>query len=445
MDRSGPISLIFGVLIVALALTPVAKASRPLAASGHSWAGQLAFIGADGNIYTCAAGCDQPRCVTCHGKSRSVRAGGLLPAAQGGPMPPAMERQYDLPTFSPDGKRLAYTSTMIGRQVTNGLHVFDLASGSSLDLLSGPTGRPIYLAWTPGGHQLFFLLSHAGSLKLMLADADHPAPARVIATGQPLFFDWNQELHDLVLNYAPDEDSPAKVALMRISTDSQEIVRVLSDHPASFRAPAWSPDKSHLAWAIDNGRGQAVLVVAKADGNTPQQMAALPPRLVSFVWAPDSRHIAFSAASRAGNTYDGISMLDIASGTIDSLVTAPVLAYSFSPNSQYLAYVAPGAAGYSWNLIRLPNGKPRHLFTFAVTNQQALDFRFFDQFALSLTSWSPDSRALTFAGTLLPGGRPVPPSNAMPPPMIWVAPIENGQPQAIADGSMSFFSPAPER
>lgn len=443
MNKHGRIGLILAALGAALLLALVAEA-RPARDSKPAWTGRLAFIGGDGNIYTCAAGCDQPICLTCQGKSQTVSSGELMPVVEGGRamVPP----DYELPTFSPDGKRLAYTSLRIDREVTFGVHVYDLASRRTLDILSGPTGRPIYLAWTPGGHHLFFLLSREGSLSLMMADADHPAPARLIVSGQPLFFDWNQALHELVINYAPaDESSADKVVLMRMSGHGQQIVKVLSDHPASFRAPAWSPDRKHLAWVTDNGKGQAVLMVAEADGSSPKQMAGLPPRLVSFVWAPDSRHIAFSAASRAGNTYDGIAMLDIAGGAISSAVTGPVLAYGFSPNSAYLDYVAPGEAGYSWNLVNLPDGKPHRLITFAITNRQNLSFRFFDQFALALTAWSPDSRALTFAGTLLPGGQPVPPANVMPPPMIWVVPIGHGRPEAIAAGSASFFSPAPER
>jgi Tol biopolymer transport system component len=79
-----------------------------------------------------------------------------------------------------------------------------------------------------------------------------------------------------------------------------------------------------------------------------------------------------------------------------------VFAFFWSPDGSKLAYVTPGdgAAEMRWNILEVATGDTWPLVQFIPTGPQLTVFRFFDQFGLSHSMWSPDSKALVFAGTM---------------------------------------------
>jgi TolB protein len=404
--------------------------------------GQIAYVGQDANIYLCAAPCDQPACITCAAKAEQARANDLTPASTmvqaQVPAPPV---QYNWPTFSPDGHQIAYSSARRGGAGTFGVHSYDLARRASISIFES-SDRPIYFSWLPGGHQLFFLASDDESLKLIRAEAHENRPVRIILTGQPLFFDWNQALDELAFHYVEStEQKPEHVGLMKITDHDQRVIKTISTGPAPFRNPAWSPDQSHLAYVVDNKNGQVTLVVANADGSSPREMVGLAPGVSSFVWAPDSKRIAFATQKSEGKmAYDGINLLDVANGNINPLVSEPVIAYFFSPDGQRLAYIGVTEQSNTWNVVDLASGKSRKLTNFVASHTQSITYQVFDQYAISHRVWSPDSRALVFAGVMVKAGVAVP-LEAMPPPSIWMLPVDGGSPQDLADGDVAFWSP----
>jgi TolB protein len=93
-------------------------------------------------------------------------------------------------------------------------------------------------------------------------------------------------------------------------------------------------------------------------------------------------------------------------------------------------------------VIDTAGGKARKLVNFIPTRVQSVAYEVFDQYALSHRIWSPDSNALVFAGVLVKEGA-TPPARAMPPPSIWLLPVDGATPEGISDGSVAFWSPAP--
>ncbi len=421
---------------------PARQPSGAVAAPARSgFAGSVVFVGDGANIYLCVGACDKPQCLTCGAKAEQAMApAGLTPVISGGAIAAAgLKPQYDLPTFSPDASQIAYSSRLGGSNF--GVSVFDLGRHSSTTIFQS-SDRPIYFSWLPDGRRLFFLASDGESLKLMLAQAGEAKPVRVLLTGLPLFFDWNQSLSELALHYMPPEDAggPEQAALMKVDDRGQNLVKVIAKGGARFRTPAWSPDKKHLAWVVDNNNGQFALMVGDADGNSARPMVGLAPGTTAFVWAPDSRHIAFSTLREEGKmSYDGINLLDLASGNISALVSDPVVAYNFSPDGRWLAYIGITETSNSWNVIAAGGGKPRKLCDFVASGAESAAYQVFDQYALSHRIWSPDSKALVFAGVRLKQGQP--PGENMPPASVWAVPIDGGAPREVGDGIVAFWSP----
>ncbi|HZY59990.1 MAG TPA: hypothetical protein VFE56_09515 [Candidatus Binataceae bacterium] len=405
-------------------------------------AGHIAYIGDDANVYICEGSCDRPTCITCAAKAEQALGEGLTNVALAGGAAQSAA-QYNWPTFAPDGSQVAYSSKQrAGGSSAYGIHAYNLARRAAVTIFQSPD-QPIYLSWLPGGHQLFFLVSDGETLKLMLAEAREGRPVRVILTGLPLFFDWNQALAELAFHYVPAQGSgPEQIGLMSVTDHDQRVVKVIAKGAAPFRNPAWSPDKSHLAYVVDKHNGQVALVIANGDGSSSREMVGLAPRDTSFTWTPDSKRLAFSTQRSEGSmSYDGVNLLDVASGNISTLVSDPVIAYNFSPDGRWLAYIGLTEQANTWNVIEL-GGKSRKLGNFVATHTESVAYRYFDQYALSHRIWSPDSRALVFAGTMLKEGMALP-SGATPPPSIWLMPVDGGPAQTLADGEVAFWSPVP--
>jgi WD40 repeat protein len=417
------------------------RTRRPTSSAASARAplpGHIAYLGEGANLYVCGGICDKPACITCTSKAEHAQAEGIQPVALGSrTQATAAVLQHELPTFSPDGSQIAYSSAQRGG--TFAINTYDLNRRVAISIFQSPD-RPIYLYWLPDGHRLFFLTSGDESLELILAEAREAKPVRILLKGLPLFFDWNQTLSDLAVHYTSVEEESEQAALINVTGRDQRVIKVISRSKAPFRSPAWSPDGSLLAYLIDNQNGQFVLAVANADGSAPKPMVGLAPTTTAFVWAPDSRHIAFSTLKAQGKmSYDGINLLDIVSGNITTLVSEAVIAYNFSPDGRWLGYIGATETSNTWNVIAAGGGKAHKLCDFAATAPESIAYRVFDQYALSHRFWSPDSRAIVFAGVMLKEGQS--PAETMPPPSVWVLPVDGGPPQAIADGSIAFWSP----
>jgi TolB protein len=418
------------------------KAAVPAAANNPSpIAGRIAYIGEAGNLYVCGAACAKPVCITCASRAEQALADGVVPVLNTGPQPQAAPAaSYDLPTFSPDGEQIAYSSAQRSRGgYSFAVNVYDFSRRPPISIFQSPE-HPIYLYWLPDGRRIFFLAENENSLDLILAEVRENRPVRVLLNGLPLFFAWNQAASDLAFHYVPPEDAgPEQSGLMEVKAASQRVVKVLSRGASPFRTPAWSPDGSHLAYVIDNQRGEFVLTVANADGSAPKPTVGLAPGTTAFVWSPDSKSIAFSTLKKESKmSYDGINLLDLASGNVTPLVSDSVIAYSFSPNGKWLAYIGTSETANSWNVIAPGGGKPRKLCNFVASSAESAVYRVFDQYALSHRVWSPDSRAIVFAGGILKQGQ-APGANVSP--SVWVLPVDGDAPRSIADGSVAFWSP----
>ena len=421
---------------IILALAPTLRAGNAMVES------PIAYVGLDDNIYYCKGDCAKAECLTCPVKGLEVRTDGLINVAlQVSKQEPA---DYNWPTFSPDGTRLAYVSTAQGEDgPVFGVWEYDFKTKNAIQLFESPGERPIYLFWLSDNRRLSFLLAGPQGLSLMLTGVRDGAPVRLVARGVPLYFDWNLPRHKLAV-HSNSESAPRteQIYLMSLSDKGQAVDKVLSVDAAAFKAPAWSRDGKHLAY-VANSAGHARLYVCDGDGKNPKPLVSLPSGESSFVWAPDSRHIAYSTAPEGNNLmYDGIGLLDAATGKTSKLVKEPVSAFYFSPDSRHLAYIAiPAGPFFSWEVADLPSGKSRHLVDFVTTAEEAIAYRYFDQLALSHSIWSPRSDALIFAGVLIRTEGDTMPPMMSPPPSIWVVPISKGPPRNIADGKLAFWSP----
>src|SRR6266849_2742271 len=235
-------------------------------------AGSITFVGTDSNIYYCDAKCAQPKCITCKAPAMRVRRDDCivrvadddfqeriqgLPGEGLGERPgegpgerPANSTEYGLPTFSPDGRRLAYWSEG-GKDADNAfaLWVYDLARQQSTLIFESRSERIVYMRWLADGQHLSFLLGEPRGLSLMLAEIKESSPVRIVTTGMPLYFDWGATAGELAVHtLALNSDRTEQVSLMSLTPTSQNVEKVLSSGRTPFKTPCCSPDGKHLAY-----------------------------------------------------------------------------------------------------------------------------------------------------------------------------------------------------
>ena len=430
-----------------------------VAATAHAQniQGRIAYVGTDGNIYFCEGSCAKPACLTCLVNGVEVRRdapgqGGLInvsmrhqtAANHGWFQTQLPSAQNALPTFSPNGAKLAYTTVRTVQGLSSSVDVYDFDRKSTTTIFSTTGQPPIYLFWLPDNQTISFLDSAPeGELRLMVTKAEQNAKARVVTSGAPLYFDWNQPLHKLVIHTSSAGELHAEqIALLSLTDDNQQFDKVISIGYAPFKSPAWSNDGRHLAYVVARNE-KTQLMLADPNGRNPTAIATLPDGESSFVWAPDSRHIAFATGEfDNGFIFYGVSLLDISTGAVQKLTGDPVTAYFFSPDSRHLAFIGvPRMRPYfTWEVIDLISGTSRHLANFVTTREESISYRYFEQLALSHNIWGPDSSAFTFCGVLMVGETP-PSSRFAPPPTVWIMPINGAKPRPISEGTLSFWSP----
>lgn len=212
-----------------------------------------------------------------------------------------------LPAWSPDGSRLAFSSSpKADRGALLDIWVMN-ADGSGLTRLTDHPEDDRRGVWSPDGTRLAYTATRAGNLEIHVMDADGGNHVN------------------------------------------------LTNHPAQDSQPAWSPDGTRIAFTSTRLGNSTDLWIMNADGSNPRMLVHLPGHQRHAAWSPNARWIAFDGR-QAGN-YD-VYVVD-AEGT-----TAPIQLTDapqneddpvWSPNGQRILYASEADGENDIRSIK-PNG-----------------------------------------------------------------------------------------
>lgn len=396
---------------------------------------RIAYVGADGNIYAV-----------------DRNGGNRLALTEDAEEPTRSSvRLYRFPTWSPDSQWVAFVGieASTDQPQTNTLYSAPATGGELTRLFSSQESGPFYLYWSPDSRRVAFLADEDGDLSLRLASLD--GETQLLDTGAPFYFTWGPDSETLITHVGGAMPA-GRIGRLEIDVNRPE---VLLETPALFLAPAWSPTDNAVLFAAELDENGPALYLANERGE-PRGTLVQYSGAISFVWSPQGDRVAFIVTNQrrpAGLgqfAFGQIQVIDRGGGASRRVSNENALAFFWAPDGRKIAYLTiltdepqfqgrltPASTALQedelrlqWHVADLRSGESRTLATFVPTPGFFSLIPFFDQYAQSLTLWSPDSTVLVYSAQSVDDR----------PEIRVIATDGQTPPQRIADGDLPVWS-----
>ena len=290
------------------------------------------------------------------------------------------------PSWSPDGKRLAFVSVPPGGQ--DARLVVMLADGSNRVLASGSLGYNLAFltgagatittppnnfprpAWSPDGQHLVFVAA-AGQLATTRADGSG-ATTLLVAGGSP---------PSVIYSYPTWSPDGKRILFVQLDSASgrQDLVAINADgsglqplvvNGAYNRDPAWSPDGKRIAFASNVDAGFNEIYVVNADGSNQRRLTTNSSDDTAPTWSPDGAFLVYVTSQNASADLsvmaaDGSGQIILTENAAEDIDPA------WSPDGTHLAFAANRNANpYQVYTMRRDGGEKR-LLTESVAGDSA--------------------------------------------------------------------------
>ena len=367
----------------------------------------------------------------------------------------AAQKVYLFPTWSPDSQQIAFVGVSGDRDRREGvIHIAPVAGGNVKTVFKSESQFPFYLYWAPDSRRIGFLAQAENEMALMLGQTDGQGDARKLESGAPMYWAWSPDAQTMLLHVGGSSRDSGNARLALLRWQDGKTPQKFSDQPGAFQAPQFAPDGSAILYASSTSTDEDELFVANPQGTNAKSLLTFA-GTIAFAWSPDSKRIASMVTpDDAELPMQGPIWVSDADGkNRKQITTEDALAFYWSPDSKQIAYltiVMPGqSSGRSnnlpglnipqhqaetihlrWNVVSSDGGKARTLATFVPTDNFISVLPFFDQYARSLTFWSPDSKHFVYTQSEndVDGG-------------VWVADLDGGAaPHRVGDGTLAVWS-----
>ena len=187
---------------------------------------------------------------------------------------------FSFPDYSPDASRIAFNGTASDADITDNIYVIN-ANGTGFKQLT-TDGNNDYPTFSPNGKQIAFISDRTGVEQVWVMNADGSNQTQVSHSGVT---------EDQVPDWSPNGK---KIAFERGDIGSGRIWVMNADgsHPVELTAgpgddfgTAWSPDGQQIAFVRDFGNGDRSVWTMNANGSDQHRLMPIP--LTEYVptWA----------------------------------------------------------------------------------------------------------------------------------------------------------------
>lgn len=386
----------------------------------------IAFMGNDNNMWLVSPDGEDLRSVTTDGKG------------------------YRFPTWAPDGRRLAF----LGPNEVGRFALFISPTGNNSDpieVFNQPESSAFYLYWAPDSNSITFLTQERDGLAMRKIDTRSPDEDQTLAEGAPFYWVWSPQSDKMLVHVggARAASNEAHISILENLEDTADQVE-LDLAPGRFQAPVWSSDGSFFYYIATDDEQESIY---KTDATTlEQQLITNLGNATTMVLSPDDRHIAYTQLERGLRPPFGRAYLVDTDGKNHKRITdEPAASLYWSPDGKKLALlgISLGNEGETARLGALASPLPQELFlrwwiynvdeeslepliSFKPTDAFLQTIPFYDQYHLSLTFWSPDSRYF-----VVTKGK----SNSSHDGAVWVVDTTGQEePRQIGEGTLAVWS-----
>jgi TolB protein len=387
----------------------------------------IGYIGADDQVYVSETGGSAIRQLTAQVAGLSNDQGWT----------------FRWPTFSPDGRRLAFAGyrTQSGALLSSAVLSADISQTNSSVVLESTDLAPIYLYWSPDSRHLTALLQHGSTLELHLLDSAGTEAPRRLLVGQPLYWSWASDGKTVAVHAGDPQTGDAWVGLLHVADDSTVVER-FADAPGGFRAPAWAPGAGaadKLAY-VALGGGTSILTIRNAIGQLTRLASSQTD--IAFSWSPPGDWLAFASASTTMRaTYSGVEVAHADGSERHRLSQDPLVAFYWAPDGKRLALLGldQAAQALSWSVVSVDGKQNQALASFVPSSDFAFQLPFFDQYAQSTRLWSADGQKLVYGAT---GGSERRNGSTLSEQVMLLDASGQAATAPLAQGSVAVWSPA---
>ena len=201
----------------------------------------------------------------------------------------------DSPVWSPDGKKITFTSNRDG---TRNIYVMNSDGGNVKQLTDG-AGINNSATWSPDSQKLLFESSRDGNAEIYVMNSDGSDQKRLTfnptTDGGPAVFSPNGEKIAFARSAAIEGDAFYNFDIYTMNADGGDVQRLTTD-PEYDAGPKWSPDGSKIVFISGRDKNFDVFVM-NADGSDQKNLTNSHENEVPIGWAPDGQKIIYNADS----------------------------------------------------------------------------------------------------------------------------------------------------
>ena len=173
------------------------------------------------------------------------------------------EKQNFLPVWSPDGTKLAFTSNRDGNSE---IYIVN-RDGTGLRRLTNHPAIDVTPTWNPTGNQLAFTSDRTGSPQIWVMNADGSEPNKITNESKCDRPTWSLSPNNEIA-YAAQTGAGFDIRIFDFATRTS---RTITDGIGSNESPAFSPNGRHVAFTSTRA-GKAQIFVIDRDGKNLRQI-----------------------------------------------------------------------------------------------------------------------------------------------------------------------------